>query len=608
MKRNERRKRQQRERRLDEEHVKNVISSQAATIARQSRLIKALEREVAEKQAAAAVPPPPRVAVDAQETVETESTAESADADDPDFTLDESKGVNAKGVADVMEKAGKTKGMTQRYTGLSKAAFEVAVGLFVPYIECTTNLGEHCDEPLNWQAWQLLPLQQFFITLVWFRLYQPIWLMASFFSLPARYVPKILKRVTGAMVYAITKQQVRAPLFPTDVAALRTSQARFQLYEGMQIIDLALDGMHLTVWGRSTRKKRGETKDERGARDKHVRRLRQPKHACFGTIALLSCTLDGRLVWYTLPAVGQEQALLKASELRELCREQGICIIADAGLKLNRKSDAEGDRCITIQSAGPKLIRLASLVVKNPDYFTPEQVEFFLQVLRTATIVSRLRIVVENLIAALRVYQILCQPFRGPVGDTECLWYQVHQTDVFQCCAALRDIMHEHSSPLRAADWVPTRGDIPAGFKPGYPGGPHANIDAVQRLAAKQFVDSGSLEAARKVAKALMKEKEKTGRKRKARKPLPEPDYGTDSSRHQDDENDDSENYGGLVHDERDDAHYFFLKDRPQPRSRRQNDRKVSKEASNAALAERRERLQASGSGGSSSEAGKASI
>jgi len=564
---------------------------------RQAREIKALKARVAEMEAdrRAALAPPELSASD--DELETESTAESTDADDPDFTLDDSKGVKSDGVERVMTDAATFKGTTRLLTGLPKSVLAVAFDIYVPYIMCTNNLGQHTDDELDWRAWRITPQQQMFITLVWLRLYHPIWFLAIFFSLPARYLPKILKRVTGAMHFAIASRSLSAEqggcFFPRPLADLRLLQERFQLYGLEQSIDIALDGMHLLVWARNTRKRRGETRAERADRDTRVRKLRQPKHACYGTMALVACTLDGLAVWYTAPAVGKEQQLLKESDLRELCRDQGTCVVADAGLKLNRKSEPHNMWCNTKQSAGPKLIRLSSLVVKNPLYFTADQVKFFTQVLFTATAFSRLRIIIENFICALRVFQILCQPYRGPFGDMDCSWYQVHQTVVFDICIALRNLLYSNWKPLRAADWVPNGDDIPQGFVPGYPGVPHANIDAVQRLAALQFgVEKGGLERARRLAAAQMKEQAAAPRSKKAQK-LPEPDYGTDSSKNDsdDDEMDDAANFDTVVHDERNDAHFFFGKDRPQPLSKGLDRRKASKAAAADELETRRQRL-----------------
>jgi hypothetical protein len=384
----------------------------------------------------------------------------------------------------------------RRVTGLTVAVFHEQVAAYTPMLSQTTNDGRLATYTLKPKRWKVQPQLQFFITFVWLRMYFTSWFMAEYFHLGFRMIAKVLKRVTSAM-----ERTIASPTFPVaagkvvlPTAAELDAALRFNSYnwDGLRR-PLALDGMHLVTYARSV----PDEKTDKAAHDKALRELKQPKHACYGTLALIVCDMGGRIVWYTTPQTGHEQSLLKESNLRAAARAADAVILSDAGLHLNRKADAVADRCRTSQSVGPGLIRLMSLVVKNPTYFTPELVQWCRQVYYTARHVSQLRIVVENVIGQLRFWAIVRLAFRGKFlfnagviakKKKKKHTYCVTQSTAFACVVALSNAMRA-ATPLRAANWAPDTNDFPADFKPGYPDcaqtkQPFANINGIAKAAA----------------------------------------------------------------------------------------------------------------------------
>lgn len=318
--------------------------------------------------------------------------------------------------------------------------------------------------------------------------------MSEYFGLGFRLIAKVLKRVTSAIerTLALPAFQVESGRVSLPTAEELDAALRFNPYkwDGLHR-PLALDGMHLVTYARRV----PDEKDDKAAHDKALRELKQPKHACYGTLALIVCEMGGRIVWHTTPQTGHEQSLLKASELRAVARAADATILSDAGLHLNRTADAVADRCRTAQSVGPGLIRLMSLVVKNPTYFSAVQVDWCKQVYYTARHVSQLRIIVENVIAQLRFWAIVRLVFRGmflfsagaaPKKNKQT--YCVTQATAFACVVALYNAMRA-DTPLRASNWAPDTTSFPVDFKPGYPDcavtkKPFANISGVAKTAA----------------------------------------------------------------------------------------------------------------------------
>jgi hypothetical protein len=355
-------------------------------------------------------------------------------------------------------------------TGLDSDVFKRQLAVFTPFIESTTNTGAKATYKLDAGDW-LVPLHlQFFILQVHLRHCFTMRFMAYLFGLPRILLPKILMRVSSACERAIKDgaldEEHGGMAFTAESAATQSCNPRqFGVFERMVMID----GMHLVVQARGVPLAAGD----KPAHDAALRQLTQPKHACYATMALLGVSWDGRVMHYTTPKAGHEQTLLRNSDFRELCKQFDVTAASDAGLKLNTALDKRTDWCKVVQSVGPGLIKIITLVLKNPTFFTAAEVAHCLQVLCTATTVSQLRIVVENTIAQLRFWACLRIAWRGffefSNGVFERGLYSVSQAAYFRIVVSNYNAMRSHRGMLRSADWAPDVSQLAADFDLAWP-------------------------------------------------------------------------------------------------------------------------------------------
>jgi hypothetical protein len=355
-------------------------------------------------------------------------------------------------------------------TGLDGLVFRRQLAVFTPFIAATTNIGTKATQQLDPEDW-VVPLHlQFFIFQVHLRHYFTMRFMAYLFGIPRMMVPKILMRVSSACERAIKEgaldQEHGGVSFTAEAAATNSCNPRqFEAFKKM----IMIDGMHLVVHAHGVPSAAGD----KAAHDAALRQLTQPKHACFATMVLLGVSCGGRVMHHTVPQAGHEQTLLRLSDFRTLCKRLDVTAASDAGLKLNTASDKRADWCKVVQSVGPGLIKLISLVLKNPTFFTGAEVAHCLQVLHTATTVSQLRIVVENTIAQLRFWACLRIAWRGFFeflnGDLKRGLYSVSQAAYFRIVVSNYNAMRAHRGMLRSADWVPDVSKLAADFNLAWP-------------------------------------------------------------------------------------------------------------------------------------------
>jgi hypothetical protein len=355
-------------------------------------------------------------------------------------------------------------------TGLDGVVFLSQLAVFEPFIKSTTNTGAKAMYKLDPEDW-VVPLHlQFFIFLVHLRHYFTMRFMAYLFGIPRMMVPKILMRVSSACERAIKEgaldQEHGGVSFTAESATTQSVNPRqFDAFKKM----IMIDGMHLLVQAHGVPPAAGA----KAAHDAAIRQLTQPKHACYATMVLLGVSWDGRVMHYTTPQAGHEQTLLRASNFRKLCKQFDVTAASDAGLKLNTASDKRADWCKVVQSVGPGLIKIISLVLKNPTFFTAAEVAHCLQVLHTATTVSQLRIVVENTIAQLRFWACLRIAWRGFFeflnGILKRGQYSVSQAAYFRIVVSNYNAMRAHRGMLRSADWAPDVSKLAADFNLAWP-------------------------------------------------------------------------------------------------------------------------------------------
>jgi hypothetical protein len=355
-------------------------------------------------------------------------------------------------------------------TGLDGEVFLRQLAVFTPFIATTTSTGTKATYKLDPEDW-VVPLHlQFFIFQVHLRHYFTMRFMAYLFGIPRMMLPKILMRVSSACDRAILSgaldQQHGGVMFTAESATTQSCNPRqFDAFKKM----IMIDGMHLLVQAHGV----PSAAIDKAAHDAALRQLTQTKHACNATMALVGVSWNGRVLHCTSPQAGHEQTLLRQSDFRERCKRNDVTAASDAGLKLNTASDKRADWCKVVQSVGPGLIKIISLVLKNPTFFTAAEVAHCLQVLHTATTVSQLRIVVENTIAQLRFWACLRIAWRGFFeflkGSLKRGLYSVSQAVYFRVVVSNYNAMRSHRGMLRDAAWVPDVSKLAADFNLAWP-------------------------------------------------------------------------------------------------------------------------------------------
>jgi hypothetical protein len=502
---------------LDE--IASISASRARATKRLSEVMQqAPEIDDVESQSPQPVPPPEPLGAAHSSGTESDDGGDGEDEiNDGTYVGPPGKETDASAVLEKLRHARSSDKRMRRWTGLTVDVFNAQVAAFTPFLHATTNVGKQASQKLRPDAWVVPTEAQFFVAFCWLRTYMTQWLMADVFGLGFRMVAKVLKRVCSAMERAVDSGKLPSKhggvAFPS--AAELDSLDRFNPYkwDGLKRA-IAVDGMHMVCYARRL----PNEATDKAAHDKAVRELKQPKHACYGTLAIIACDLTGRIIWYTPPCAGHEQTLLKKSSLRAQAKKIDAVIVSDAGLHMNSKKEDENAWCRTSQSVGPGMIRLMSLVSKNESHFKDDvkKANWCKQVYYTAKHVSQMRIVVENVIAQLRHWHAVSDPWRGHFQfdsgladdvqrrDTYC----VSQTTAFKCVVALQNAMR-HVKPLRHDAWSPDISGFPKGFIPGYPVNPEtkrqfANVKGLTEDATKVLeVDRGVKKAYKQLKKIL---------------------------------------------------------------------------------------------------------
>jgi hypothetical protein len=119
---------------------------------------------------------------------------------DYDPPSDSDSNLRSDGVAAVTQRAAGSKTQFQMLTRHTEAQFLWLAREMLHYIRTTTLDGkEYTEKAADDTKWIVSASQQLFITLVWARHNKAFSFWAFFFQLPARYVQKIVRRVTAAV-------------------------------------------------------------------------------------------------------------------------------------------------------------------------------------------------------------------------------------------------------------------------------------------------------------------------------------------------------------------------------------------------------------------------
>jgi hypothetical protein len=104
------------------------------------------------------------------------------DEGESDDYEDDNANISDDGIKRVFNEASTTKHIFRRMTGLELAEFNDLLSRTSEFITTTSNTGEKLQKRAHVGSWKVQPSLQLFFTLVWLRLYMPLWAMAFFFD------------------------------------------------------------------------------------------------------------------------------------------------------------------------------------------------------------------------------------------------------------------------------------------------------------------------------------------------------------------------------------------------------------------------------------------
>lgn len=429
-----------------------------------------------------------------------DSTLGSSDPDDPDFDppSDTDQNLRNVGVQDVMQRAQSFATACLMLTGLSWTQFETIAVEVAPFIARTTLTGEvYVAAPADVTKWVVSPREQVFITLFWARRYQTFAFLAFFFQLPARYVQKVVRRVTSAGAQW-AKGRIHLPSY-AEARALEAELSIIQANDQTAQI-LNIDGTPLRV--KTPARPRDATREQKAAYNTMLKRLTNAKHNVHAVNLLVITDMLGRIVWLDGPFIGTESQHLLSfkDDLRAKLCEVDLPIASDAGFQLNDKHVSIYESCRQYQTVGPSVVRLAKFVLDNKIYFSADQVEFFQKTMDSTRFVSQGRSVVEHTIADLKTMAVFRGPWRGRIEGIDKMGvYSVRLSDVVSFVGAVVAFRIKQK-PKRDKGTFRLKHPPGAVYQYGYPNG--VTVQELITLAARQFIP-GTKGASRSTKEAL---------------------------------------------------------------------------------------------------------
>ena len=224
-------------------------------------------------------------------------------------------------------------------------------------------------------------------------------------------------------------------------------------------------------------------------RERYTSEFYNTHYGCWGLTILVLCDLRGRIVHITRPVAVQEQSISNRMGLRKLLQWVKVQTTTKLGVltdglytlsPITLPKNEQVPHMFTLAHAGLELLH--KLHDTMPEYRDDAK-----QALWTAAAVSQLRVVVENVNAQLRGYQVLGSGriFRGKFwkwarksgyvkGHRQKTYYMPLPEHIVAAVSWLVSLRMVRTNTFpRAEDWRPTpskaMGDIPDDFQVGYP-------------------------------------------------------------------------------------------------------------------------------------------
>jgi hypothetical protein len=460
-----------------------------------------------------------------------DSETGSADPNDYDYDprSDSDSNLRNHGVIDVMRRAALFKTTHNLLTGHSVEQFESLAQDLKAFIINTTLKGELCAaERTDVDHWPISPKMQLFITLVWARRYPPFAFLAFFFQLPARYVAKVIRRVTAAGA-RWAEGRLRLPETAAEAAALVKDHEAIQHDNYCKQV-LNLDGTPIRV--KTPVRPRDMTPLQKAEYNALYKKLTNAKHHVRAVNVLIITDMRGRILWLKGPYIGTEGAQLAECKpaLRAHLRRLDLPIASDAGFVMNDTDVPENEWCTHYQTVGPSMIRLTKFVVDNHQYFDSDKVDFFQRIYDSTRYISQGRSVVEHTIGHLKTFAVFRETWRGRIeGHDELGLYSARLSHVVQFIGAVvsrcindtpkRDSNFKLGQPVGAKHYYGYPNNVPVQklitlaarkFIPGVKGenSSRSVVDALkvaQRMAAEQkrAMEEGDVHVAKKARRSV---------------------------------------------------------------------------------------------------------
>ena len=323
-----------------------------------------------------------------------------------DFEIRPKRNTSVHGLEVFFDRAQQRPRVFSLLTGLKLVEFGMCFERVKPTIENYTFDGT--DRKQKRESKVHLQLQ-FFVYLYWLKQYLPYWHLAFILDLPERYLAKILYRVSVPLHHfyrslSIKDGGIGGNFTAEDLKMIRERQ------KGMQVpgltVDFVLDGCHLPVSAVTVRN--GDSASVRAEKKQRMKNTHNHKHACSAVNVMAYSTVDGQLILVDGPKAMQEGTHLKALDLYSTLKKYNAVICADAGLHVVSKAHLQDEGYIhglLYYSVGPTSISLCSAVCRHAKLFDKEFVEYCGKILMSSRLISKLRIVIENVFALAKQYK-----------------------------------------------------------------------------------------------------------------------------------------------------------------------------------------------------------
>ena len=301
--------------------------------------------------------------------------------------------------------------------GMSANEFDALFQRALPQFESTTARGSPAKR-VNSPTPSVSHRLQLFICLLWLRQYPLLSFLSVIFDLHCMTITRILKRALIVLETSLD-EEIKWPCDKEMVKYQR--QFKHMQPRGFRAVTSAVDGSEFEV--------------ERPVDNKTQYELYSAKKKQHSLNVLFVCLLNGLIIYVSKSQkVSNDQSHWNASNLRKRFEGKKFGLVGDGGFYFNRKVDKK------------KIHGFTPYKKPTNTQLTQEQKDYNKKL-------SKIRVVIENVIAQIKNWRIFKTVFRH-YDSTESKKNQIPFDRVVRVVCCLTN-MKIKQTPLRSKDWKP---------------------------------------------------------------------------------------------------------------------------------------------------------